>query len=75
MPEREDTNRTREAGNRDEVEGVVANTLKLHRNGAVGFIDWLDLVGWCQLQWFCADARYDLLVRDFARGFLLYLFV
>jgi hypothetical protein len=25
--EREDENRTREAGNRDEVEGVVANTL------------------------------------------------
>src|SRR6266496_2053648 len=40
--EREDENRTREAGNRDEVEGVVANTLKLYRNGAVGFIDWLD---------------------------------
>jgi hypothetical protein len=35
-------NRTREAGNRDEVEGVVANTLSLRRNGAVGFIDWLD---------------------------------
>src|ERR1700726_4572404 len=27
-------NRTREAGNRDEVEGSVANTAKLHRNGA-----------------------------------------
>jgi hypothetical protein len=43
-------NRTREAGNRDEVEGVVANTPDLFRNGAsllaktfgVGFIDWLD---------------------------------
>ena len=35
-------NRTRVAGNRDEVEGVVANTLNLFRNGAVGFIDWLD---------------------------------
>ena len=23
----------------------MANTLNLHRNGAVGFIDWLDLVG------------------------------
>jgi hypothetical protein len=23
-------------------QGVVANTLKLFRNGAVGFIDWLD---------------------------------
>ena len=42
MREREDANRTREVGNRDEVEGVVANTLKLYRNGAVGFIDWLD---------------------------------
>jgi hypothetical protein len=29
MREREDANRTREAGNRDEVEGVVANTVKL----------------------------------------------
>ena len=40
--EREDTNRTRVAGSRDGVEGVVANTLNLRRNGAVGFIDWLD---------------------------------
>ena len=40
--EREDANRTREAGNRDEVEGVVASSLNLFRNGAVGFIDWLD---------------------------------
>ena len=44
MREREDANRTREAGNRDEVEGVVANTLKLYRNGAVGFIAWLGFV-------------------------------
>ena len=42
MRERKDANRTREAGNRDEVEGVVANTLNTFRNGAVGFIDWLD---------------------------------
>ena len=42
MRERQDPSRTREAGNRDEVEGVVANTLKLYRNGAVGFIVWLD---------------------------------
>ena len=42
MREREDANRTREAGNRDEVEGVVANTMSLFRNVAVGFIDWLD---------------------------------
>jgi hypothetical protein len=48
--EREDVNRTRVAGSRDEVEGVVANTLNLFRYGAsllanpfgVGFIDWLD---------------------------------
>jgi hypothetical protein len=40
--EREDANRTREAGNRDEVEGVVANSLKLFRREVVGFIDWLD---------------------------------
>jgi hypothetical protein len=64
--ERKDANRTREAGNRDEVEGVVAISLNgargkrcdidgqakgrmsgservnLFRNGAVGFIDWLD---------------------------------
>jgi hypothetical protein len=40
--EREDASRTREAGNRDEVEGVVANMLNLLCNGAVGFIDWLD---------------------------------
>src|SRR5438094_10538669 len=37
-----DANRTREAGHLDEIQGVVANTLKLYRQGAVGFIDWLD---------------------------------
>ena len=42
MREREDANRTREAGNRNEVEGVAANTLNSQRDGAVGFIDWLD---------------------------------
>ncbi len=41
--EREDANRSREAGRLDEIQGVVANTLNLYRNGAVGFIDWLDL--------------------------------
>jgi hypothetical protein len=40
--EREAENRTREAGYLDEIQGVVANTLKLLREGAVGFIDWLD---------------------------------
>ena len=41
--ESEDANRTREAGNRDGVEGVAANTLDSFRGGAVGFIDWLDV--------------------------------
>src|SRR5438045_8898025 len=40
--EREDANRTREAGHLDEIQGVVANTLNAFRGGAVGFIDWLD---------------------------------
>src|SRR5437667_1868008 len=40
--EREDANRTREAGPLDEIQGAVANMLKLSRQGAVGFIDWLD---------------------------------
>jgi hypothetical protein len=35
-------NRTRVAGHLDEIQGVVASTVKLSRNGAVGFIDWLD---------------------------------
>ena len=39
--ERADANRTREAGHLDEIQGAVANTLKLHRDWAVGFIDWL----------------------------------
>ena len=37
--EREDANRTRVAGHLDEIQGVIANMLKLYRNGAVGFID------------------------------------
>ena len=40
--ERKDANRTREAGSLDKIQGVVANTLNAFRNGAVGFIDWLD---------------------------------
>ena len=44
MREREDANRTRVAGHLDAIQGVVANTLSLYRNGAVGFIDWLDVV-------------------------------
>jgi len=40
--EREDANRTREAGHLDEIQGVVASTSNLFRNGAVGFIGWLD---------------------------------
>jgi len=39
--ERQDVNGTSEAGSLDEIQGVVANTLKLFRNGAVGFIHWL----------------------------------
>jgi hypothetical protein len=47
--EREEANRTREAGHLDEIQGVVPNILDLFRNGAsllakafgVGFIDWL----------------------------------
>ena len=41
MREREDANRTREAGHLDEIQGVAANMLRLQRNGAVGFIVWL----------------------------------
>ena len=26
-----------------EIQGVVANTPKLYRNGDIGFIDWLDV--------------------------------
>jgi hypothetical protein len=37
-------NRTRVAGHLDEFEGAVASTLSLLRNGAVGFIDWLDVL-------------------------------
>ena len=37
-------NRTRVAGRLDEIQGVVASALKLHCNGAVGFIGWLDRV-------------------------------
>jgi hypothetical protein len=49
--EREDANRTREAGHLDEIQGLVANTLKFSCNGdarrvlmftLVGFIVWLD---------------------------------
>jgi hypothetical protein len=52
--ERKDANRTREAGHLDKIQGVVANTLNLFRNGAarrvfsftlVGFIDRFGL--WC----------------------------
>jgi hypothetical protein len=39
-----DMNRTRVAGHLDEIQGVVASTLSLYPNGAVGFIDWLGLL-------------------------------
>jgi hypothetical protein len=47
--EREDANRTREAGSRDEVEGVVASTLKLLCDGSVGFFEWLGFVVFLKL--------------------------
>ncbi len=40
--ERKVVNRTRVAGHLDEIQGVVASSLNLFRNGAVGFTDWLD---------------------------------
>jgi hypothetical protein len=39
--EREDANRTEVAGHLDEM----ANTLRVFRDEAVGFIEWLDAVG------------------------------
>src|SRR6266436_5147780 len=41
-------NRTREAGHLDEIQGVVASTPNLFRNGAVGFIVWLDGAHHCE---------------------------
>jgi hypothetical protein len=35
----------------------VANTLRLHRNGAVGFIDWLDGLALCSFRRVCNRAR------------------
>jgi hypothetical protein len=59
--EREDANRTREAGHLDEIQGVVANTLSAFRNGAVGFIDWLGRKTWknrrCSRQRTCETVR------------------
>ena len=54
--EREEGNRTREAGHLDEIQGVVANMLNTFRNGAsvlansfpVGFIDGLNAK--CRIQ-------------------------
>jgi hypothetical protein len=42
--ERKNANCTREAGHLDEIQGVVASTLILFRNGAVGFIDFHEKV-------------------------------
>ena len=70
MREWEDASRTRAAGNRDEVEGVVANTLNAFRNGAsllanafgVGFIDWL---GSSELTVFNVDSlHFTVLMRN-----------
>jgi hypothetical protein len=43
--ERESMSRTRVAGHLDEIRGVVESSPKLYRNGAVGFIVWLDVIG------------------------------
>ena len=48
---------------------------KLTTKRFVGSSDWLGLVTWLKLQWFCADPRYDLLVRDPSGRFMLHLFV
>ncbi len=53
--QRKSFNRTRVAGHMDEIQGVVASTLKLPCDGAsllansfgVGFIDWLGWWGEC----------------------------
>ena len=42
MREREDANRTREAGHLDEIQGAVATALMLLPNGPIGFIEWLE---------------------------------
>src|SRR5436309_15653511 len=55
-------NRTREAGNLDETQGGVASTLNLYRQGAVGFIDWLDASGFildARLQRFVCVEKHD----------------
>src|SRR5438046_9652324 len=75
--EREEANRTREAGHLDEIQGVVANTLNLFRQGAVGFIDWvgsgllepyLSVVLGADIQRLMDNAVYD---GDFLDGFTL----
>ena len=45
MRDREDANRTREAGHLDEIQGVVANTLNTFRNGAACRVSSFTLVG------------------------------
>jgi hypothetical protein len=62
--ERKDANRTRVAGNRDEVEGVVARLLALIRSGAVGFIDWLGLLLGSRDNGSAACALQDALPHD-----------
>ena len=41
-------NHTRVAGHLDEIQGCVTSTLNSARDGAVGFIDWLD--GFIEMQ-------------------------
>jgi hypothetical protein len=73
--EREEANRTREAGHLDEIQGVVANTLNLFRNGAVGFIDWLGLLQLINMMagvkfWRHVSYHYECLVRKSGRNML-----
>src|SRR6266480_3969477 len=60
--EREDANRTREAGHLDEIQGVVANTLNVFRNFGVGFIGWLGLLMLLHKKCWCALARKQLAI-------------
>ena len=73
--EGEEPNRTRVAGYRDEVEGVMAISLKLYRNGAVGFIDWLGLLQLINMMagvemWRDVSYHYECLMRKSGRNML-----
>ena len=72
MREREDANRTREAGPQDGIRGVVAITLNLYRSGAVGFIAWLDVFVLTTLLFKDQPHKtLDISLRSFGQSFLL----